>query len=62
MPILTGRQHPRPDHRRRWVSPSGAGDPAVPDVHSAPSGDVTGLCEDGRLVDPDGPGHQRDER
>lgn len=32
------------------------------DVHSAASGDVTGLREDGRLVDPNGPGRQRDER
>jgi hypothetical protein len=32
------------------------------DVHSAASGDVTGLREDGRLVDPNGPGRQRDEQ
>jgi hypothetical protein len=54
-------QGPRPDRPRRWVSPSGVGDPAVHDVHSAASGDVTELREDGRLVDPHGPGRQRDE-
>jgi hypothetical protein len=32
------------------------------DVHSAASGDVTGLREDGRLVEPNGPGRQRDEQ
>lgn len=32
------------------------------DVHSAASGDVTGLREDRRLVDPNGPGRQRDEQ
>ena len=32
------------------------------DVHSAASGDVTVLREDGRIVDPNGPGRQRDEQ
>jgi hypothetical protein len=32
------------------------------DVHSAASGDVTGLREDGRLGGPNRPGRQRDEQ